>query len=311
MSEQQSMACTTPDKQCYRSQAEANRAERSQRSRTGRLYPYECTSGEHWHLTHHTPQKQLSVFNHNNGSVGLPAVSHRFEDHNVRHVVTDQPVWLGRDVCEAVGISKHRDALAQLDADERVSVVVDTPGGPQRMVAVTEPGIYSLMLISRSPKVKAFKRWLTHEVLPAIRKSGRYEAERAAMSLPDRKTLAQWVVEAETRADFAEAKVTELEPKAEFYDDLMQADGTYKFLAVAKIIGWGRTTMLAELRRLGVLQSNNLPYRRYEHHFKVVPQTYVNRKTGETVPTATAYVRPSGIDFLRKKLTKASEVVPV
>lgn len=311
MSDQQSMACTTPDKHCYRSQAEANRAERSHRSRTGRLYPYECASGEHWHLTHHTPEKQLSVFNHDNGNVGLPAVSHRFEDHNVRHVVTDQPVWLGRDVCDAVGISKHRDALAQLDDDERVSVVVDTPGGPQRMTAVTEPGIYSLMLISRSPKVKPFKRWLTHEVLPAIRRSGRYEAERATMSLPDRKTLAQWVVEAETRADCAEAKVAELEPKAEFYDELMDADGTYSFLAVSKMIGWGRNIMMRELRRNGVLQSNNLPYQRYEHHFKVTPQTFKNRKTGETVPTATTSVWPSGIEFIQRKLSKSLELAQV
>lgn len=101
------------------------------------------------------------------------------------------------------------------------------------------------------------------------------------------------------------AKVAELEPKAEFYDELMEADGTYSFLAVSKMLGWGRNVMMRELRRLGVLQGNNLPYRRFEHHFKVVPQTYVNRKTGETVPTATTTVRPSGIAFLRKKLEQA------
>lgn len=236
MSDQQSTACATPDKQRYRSQAEANRVERSRRAYTGRLYPYECPSGDHWHLTHHTPQKQLEVFNHSDGAPGLSAVTNRFEDFDIRHVLTDQPVWIGRDVCNAVGIKAYRDALAQLDADERVSVVVDTLGGPQGMTAVTEAGIYSLMLISRSPKVKPFKRWLTHEVLPQIRKSGRYEAERSTMALPDRKTLAQWVVDAETRAEVAESKVIELTPPASAWNELAEAAGDYSVADAAKVL---------------------------------------------------------------------------
>ncbi|SKQ87831.1 DNA-damage-inducible protein D [Mycobacteroides abscessus subsp. abscessus] len=113
------------------------------------------------------------------------------------------------------------------------------------------------------------------------------------------------------RAELAEAKVAELEPKAEFYDELMDADGTYSFLAVSKMIGWGRNIMMAELRKSGVLQKNNLPYQRYEHHFKVTPQTFINRKTGETVPTATTSVWPSGIEFIRKKLAQTSELMEV
>lgn len=113
------------------------------------------------------------------------------------------------------------------------------------------------------------------------------------------------------RAELAEAKVAELEPKAEFYDELMDADGTYSFLAVSKMIGWGRNIMMAELRKSGVLQKNNLPYQRYEHHFKVTPQTFINRKTGETIPTATTSVWPSGIEFIRKKLAQTSELMGV
>lgn len=296
-------ACPTPDKKRYRSQAEANRMQRERYARKGddkqRLYPYECVGCGHWHLTHHTPERQATVFDKGTGTAGLHANTNLFEGSPVRHVFTDQLLWIGRDVCQAIGISKYRDAIAQLDGDERVSVVVDTPGGPQRMSAVTEAGIYSLMFISRSEKVQPFKRWLTHEVLPAIRRTGRYDSN---LALPDRKTLAQWVVEAETRADVAEAKVVELEPKADFYDELMEADGTFSFLAVAKMLGWGRNVMMRQLRQSGVLQGNNLPYRRYEHHFKVVPKTFINRKTGETVPTATTTVRPAGIEFLRRKL---------
>ncbi|WP_083562357.1 phage antirepressor KilAC domain-containing protein [Mycobacterium malmoense] len=100
-------------------------------------------------------------------------------------------------------------------------------------------------------------------------------------------------------------RVAELEPKAQFYDQLMEADGTYSWNAAAKILGWGRNVMLAELRRLGVVQGNRLPYQRYEHHFKVVPGTYKHPKTGEQIPYATTTVRPSGLDFLRRKLSQA------
>ena len=109
------------------------------------------------------------------------------------------------------------------------------------------------------------------------------------------------------RAELAEAKVAALEPKAEFYDELMDADGCYSMAAAAKMLRWGRNVMFRELRRSGVLQGNNLPYQRYAHHFKVVPGTYTNRE-GETIPTATTKVLPSGIDFLRRKLANCEAV---
>lgn len=111
------------------------------------------------------------------------------------------------------------------------------------------------------------------------------------------------------KIEILELENAEMKPKAEFYDELMEADGNYSTLATSKILGWGRNVMMRDLRRIGILQGNNLPYQRYEHHFKVVPGTYVNQKTGDTVPTATTYVRPSGLEFLRKKLNRAPAVV--
>lgn len=86
----------------------------------------------------------------------------------------DETLWVLKDVCGVLGIEKHRDAAARLDADERESVIVDTLGGPQEMVAVNESGLYSVILLSRKPEAKKFKRWVTHEVLPAIRKHSVY-----------------------------------------------------------------------------------------------------------------------------------------
>jgi prophage antirepressor-like protein len=98
-----------------------------------------------------------------------------FEDHLVRVVEQDDELWfVGKDVCAALNISKYRDALATLDDDEGRPVLVDTLGGQQEMAGVSEPGVYRLVFRSRKPEAERFKRWLAHEVLPAIRKTGSY-----------------------------------------------------------------------------------------------------------------------------------------
>lgn len=94
----------------------------------------------------------------------------------------DNPLFVGKDVCDALGYSKYRDALAQLDSDERVSRKVDTLGGPQEMACITESGLYFLVCHSRKPQARLFRRWVTGEVLPAIRKTGSYQAPVASPS---------------------------------------------------------------------------------------------------------------------------------
>jgi anti-repressor protein len=99
----------------------------------------------------------------------------------IRTVLKDgEPLFIAADVCKALDISKYRDAVSRLDSDERESVEVDTLGGTQRMTAVTESGLYALVLGSRKPEAKAFKRWITHEVIPTIRKTGGYVSNEQA-----------------------------------------------------------------------------------------------------------------------------------
>lgn len=93
----------------------------------------------------------------------------------------DEPRFVANDVCECLGVTNARDALAKmLDEDEKGVETVYTPGGPQEMLVVSEPGFYSLVLRSRKPEAKAFKRWVTHEVLPSIRKTGGYSVPSVA-----------------------------------------------------------------------------------------------------------------------------------
>lgn len=98
---------------------------------------------------------------------------------NVRVVQVDgEPWFVAADVCRALEISNSRDAVARLDDDEKGVGSTDTLGGKQGMQIINEPGLYTLVLGSRKPEAKAFKRWVTHEVLPAIRKTGSYKTPK-------------------------------------------------------------------------------------------------------------------------------------
>ena len=98
---------------------------------------------------------------------------------NVRVVQVDgEPWFVAADVCRALEISNSRDAVARLDDDEKGVGSTDTLGGKQGMQIINEPGLYTLVLGSRKPEAKAFKRWVTHEVLPTIRKTGSYKTPK-------------------------------------------------------------------------------------------------------------------------------------
>lgn len=100
----------------------------------------------------------------------------------VRTLTIDgEPWFVAADVCRALSIGNNRQALSYLDEDEKGVIISDTLGGKQKLNTVNEPGLYSLVLRSRKPEAKAFKRWITHEVIPAIRKTGAYAVSGTPM----------------------------------------------------------------------------------------------------------------------------------
>lgn len=85
--------------------------------------------------------------------------------------------WVLTDVCEALDLKSPHKVAARLDEDEKGRTIFPTPGGQQEVTIINEPGLYSVVLRSSKPEAKAFKRWITHEVLPSIRKTGSYTAQ--------------------------------------------------------------------------------------------------------------------------------------
>lgn len=110
-------------------------------------------------------------------SYSTPVTPFQFESSSVRTVMRDgEPWFVGRDVCRALGLENESQALGRLDEDERKGVCISDPLGKnqQTAIAVSEAGVYRLIFTSRVPKAEAFKRWLAHEVLPSIRRTGGY-----------------------------------------------------------------------------------------------------------------------------------------
>lgn len=108
-----------------------------------------------------------------------------FEDQLVRIIDRDGDPWfIAKDVCGVLDIKNHRDAVAFLDGDEKGVVTTDTLGGPQQVLIISEPGFYRLCGISRKPAARRLMRWICHDVLPSIRKTGRYEMPEATQKAP-------------------------------------------------------------------------------------------------------------------------------
>ncbi|WP_148662516.1 BRO-N domain-containing protein [Kozakia baliensis] len=119
----------------------------------------------------------------------------QFEGEILREVSADGKCWVSADdVCGVLGIRNHWDSAKRLDDDEWCSLVVATEGGPQTKLFVSESGAYHLTFISRKPIAKRFRRWVTKEVLPSIRRTGAYRVGGESSGAAERRALTedQW-----------------------------------------------------------------------------------------------------------------------
>ena len=128
----------------------------------------------------------------------------------VRAFIEDgEPLFVAKDICAILDLGNPRSSLALLDEDEKGVHSVDTPGGKQNMTTVTEPGFYKLVMRSRKPEAKAFQRWVTHEVLPALRRDGAYVASDGTED--DDVLMARALFAADKAIKRKDARIKELE----------------------------------------------------------------------------------------------------
>lgn len=177
--------------------------------------------------------------------------------------IDGEPWFVAKDVCDALAIKNNRDAIARLDDDEKGVALTDTPGGEQRVQTVNEPGLYTLVLSSRKPEAHAFKRWITHDVIPAIRRTGGYMVS-VANETPEQ-TMARALLIAQDTMDRQRRELDELRPKALFADAVAASDGTCLVGELAKMLRQngvevGQNRMFAMLRDEGFLGKTGSNY---------------------------------------------------
>lgn len=219
----------------------------------------------------------------------------------VLRTLTDEngePWFVAKDVCEILEISNPSDALKRLDDDERSRFNLGRQGETN---IVNEAGLYSLVLGSRKPEAHEFKRWVTHEVLPSIRKHGAYMTQQTldkALTSPD------FLIQLATKLKEEQEKVKELEPKARFADAVAASDGTCLVGELAKMLRQngldiGQNRLFAQLREDGYLgktgSNRNVPTQKaMDLGLFRIKETAITHSDGHVTINRTAKVTGKG-----------------
>lgn len=215
-----------------------------------------------------------------------------YADRDVRVVLIDgEPWFVLADLCRVLEINNPRDVTARLGADQKGVDEIDTPGGRQQMTIVNESGMYEVVIRSDKPKAVDFRRWITGDVLPAIRKTGGYST--TALQGPE--LLAHAVLEAQKMLEAKDARIAILEPKAEVADKLLEASGDLSVRDAAQVltragIKVGERRLFSALAVKGWIKRavGDGRYRAIQKAVdagwvSVLPQSHYHPRTGELV----------------------------
>lgn len=227
---------------------------------------------------------------------------------SVRTIDREGDVWfVGKDVAEILGYTNPSKALADhVDEEDKLNNESLSSLGQRGGWLINESGLYSLVLSSKLPTAKQFKRWITKEVIPSIRKTGGYFATpktyvEALRALAD----------AEEEKERLALENEEMKPKADFYDNVTGSSDTIEIGEVAKVLncGIGRNKLFDFLRKEKVLMKNNIPKQHFvdEGYFRVIETKYT-KPNGDVSINLKTVVYQKGVDYIRKLLIKKRKV---
>lgn len=213
----------------------------------------------------------------------------------------NEPWFVASDICKALDIANTTQAMQRLDDDEKSMLNIGLSGGYTN--CVNEYGLYNLVLASRKKEAREFKRWITHEVLPSIRKNGGYIANQEQMT-PEQ-IVANALIVAQNIISQKDRQIEEMKPKADFFDAVADSKTAISMNEVAKVLnikGYGRNNLFEFLRENKVLDRWNVPYQKYVDNgwFRVIEQHY--QKNGEPIVTTKTLVYQKGVDSIRRMI---------
>ncbi|SIH91937.1 gp54 protein [Mycobacteroides abscessus subsp. abscessus] len=256
--------------------------------------------------------------------------------HNIR-VLRDtegEPLFVSADVARALGYRDAANMVRRIDPEDRGTRSVSTPGGVQSMSVVSEAGLYTAILSSQVDGAQRFKRWITHDVLPAIRRTGTYSHYPAQPTeLPSKRQLAQMVIDAEDRADAetrarvqAEMRAKELEVPALAWSHMADSSGDYSVSDAAKVlsrdpaISIGRDRLFAHMASTGWIfrdRSTNA-WKAMQSQVDIgrlvekLGKPYLHEASGEMrASDPTIRITPKGLQELHKRLGGTGKIQSV
>ena len=196
-----------------------------------------------------------------------------------------QPYFVGKDVAGILGYSNTRKALIDhVDEEDKDGVTIrDAIGRNQTMTAINESGLYSLILSSKMPNAKKFKRWVTSEVLPAIRKHGLYATDDLIAN-PDLAIAAFTALKEEREKNkelmatvaIGQQQIAEMKPKATYYDVVLKCRDAVNISVIAKDYGWSAMRMNEYLHEKGIQYKQGTIWLLYQ---KYAPNGYTKTNT--------------------------------
>ena len=189
-------------------------------------------------------------------------------------IINDEPWFIGKDAAKILGYAKPRNAIAaHVDYEDKKDALIQGDlGGTQKMTVINESGIYSLIMSSKLPKAKEFKRWVTTQILPTIRKTGGYVVNVDMFIenyLPFLDEPYQGLFRLQMMAiNQLNERIRRDQPLVEFANQVSDTTNLIDMNAMAKLaaeenIPIGRNRLFKWLRKKGILMSNNLPYQKY------------------------------------------------
>lgn len=244
-----------------------------------------------------------------------------YENSEIRTVEKDgEPWWVLADVCKVLEISNSRNVSSRLETDEKGVTLVDTLGGTQQMTVINESGLYAVILRSDKPQAKPFRKWVTNEVLPSIRKHGAYMTDQTleqALTSPDFLIqLATQLKEEKEQRKQLEVKVEQDRPKVLFAESVSASKTSILVGELAKIlkqngVDTGQTRLFAWMRENGYLikrrgNDYNMPTQRaMEMKLFEVKETSVTHSDGHISVNKTPKVTGKGqVYFVNKIMAK-------
>lgn len=237
-----------------------------------------------------------------------------YNGNEVRTIQKDgEPWWVLKDVCDVLNIENHKDLPKRLEDDEVGRFDLPHPQSRNKtleMLCINESGLYNVILRSDKPEAKPFRKWVTSEVLPSIRKNGGYIANQE--NLTPEQIVANALIVAQNIISQKDKQIEQMKPKAEFFDAVADSRTAISMNEVSKVLGikgYGRNNLFEFLRNNGILDRWNVPYQRYIDcgWFRVIEQKYTRQ--GEPCVTTKTLVYQKGVDAIRKKILSADKTV--